>query len=556
MRRKHLLFPFFIIVFVFITGVSFALNGYFGGGSRDIFSDTATRGLVGYWNFEEGTGQTVNDSSDQNNDGTLGADSSASTDDPAWRASKAGLGGALNFDDDGTGDVVNYGDNSTLETITQGDHTISFWFLHTHTDGMNTGHFLSKGDGVEWWAAEAISTGAVSFSWDDDILKVAITSSAIYNDGNWHHLTAVRDGSTYYMYIDGTQVGSASVSTSFTVPESMKSGNAQWSSDEQLDGSLDDLRVYSRALSASEVRYLYNHGGPVAHYKFDEGSGTTAYEATNTIGDGTITEATYTAGKFGTALNLDGSNDVITVANANAIDFDIGLKNGVTFSSWINADTAGEASAGQLLYKGTNTWVRVDTLSSGKLDLEASMDLATADATLNVSSIVTVGQWHHVVMKYEDDADDEIELFVDGILVGTSTDGSGAPATEDNSLLIGGTTGNNFDGKIDDFRVYPYGRTVQDIQLDYNAGFAAKFGSSADSNSLSPAKTVANGLVGYWNFEEGTGQTVNDSSDQNNDGPLGANSSASTNDPAWVTSKAGLGGALDFDGIEDYVTIA
>ena len=78
-------------------------------------------------------------------------------------------------------------------------------------------------------------------------------------------------------------------------------------------------------------------------------------------------------------------------------------------------------------------------------------------------------------MKYEDDSDDEIELFVDGILVGPSTDGSGAPATEDNSLLIGGTTGNNFDGKIDDFRVYSYGRDAREIQADYNGGTAARF---------------------------------------------------------------------------------
>src|SRR3989344_214241 len=122
MCRKHLLFPFFIIVFVFITGVSFALNGYFGGGSSDVASDTLTRGLVGYWNFDEGIGQTVNDLSDQNNDGTLGANSTASTDDPSWTASKAGLGGALDFD--GSNDKVNIPEDTELELT--GDVTVAF----------------------------------------------------------------------------------------------------------------------------------------------------------------------------------------------------------------------------------------------------------------------------------------------------------------------------------------------------------------------------------------------------------------------------------------------
>src|SRR3989344_6175920 len=113
MRRKHLLFPFFIIVFVFITGVSFALNGYFGGGSRDIFSDTATRGLVGYWNFDEGIGQTVNDLSDKNYDGTRGASSSSASDDPSWVAGSSKFGSSLQFD--GTDDEVRIGDVAELD---------------------------------------------------------------------------------------------------------------------------------------------------------------------------------------------------------------------------------------------------------------------------------------------------------------------------------------------------------------------------------------------------------------------------------------------------------
>src|SRR3989344_5912508 len=58
-----------------------------------------------------------------------------------------------------------------------------------------------------------------------------------------------------------------------------------------------------------------------------------------------------------------------------------------------------------------------------------------------------------------------------------------------------------------------------------------------------PDDTFTNGLVGYWNFEEGVGITANDASDSNNDGTL-------TSGPLWALGKPGNGGALDFDGTD------
>src|SRR3989344_500357 len=157
MCRKHLLFPFFIIVFVFITGGSFALNGYFGGGSSDVASDTLTRGLVGYWNCEEGTGQTVNDSSDQNNDGTLGANSTASTDDPSWTASKAGLGGALSFDG---GDFITIADNSSLNLTT--NFTVSIWIKRS--DAVSAKVLYDSGIQANHWYVAVASTNHICFT--------------------------------------------------------------------------------------------------------------------------------------------------------------------------------------------------------------------------------------------------------------------------------------------------------------------------------------------------------------------------------------------------------
>src|SRR3990167_283101 len=58
------------------------------------------------------------------------------------------------------------------------------------------------------------------------------------------------------------------------------------------------------------------------------------------------------------------------------------------------------------------------------------------------------------------------------------------------------------------------------------------------------AAAPTSGLVGYWNFDEGSGATVADSSGNGNTGTL-------TNGPTWTTGK--IGQALSFDGSNDYV---
>ncbi|MGC9046550.1 MAG: LamG-like jellyroll fold domain-containing protein, partial [Minisyncoccia bacterium] len=66
-------------------------------------------------------------------------------------------------------------------------------------------------------------------------------------------------------------------------------------------------------------------------------------------------------------------------------------------------------------------------------------------------------------------------------------------------------------------------------------------------NSLGSVTTwLDKGLVGYWSFDEGTGTIAYDSSGNSNNGTL-------INGPTWTTGK--VGGALSFDGVDDYVEV-
>lgn len=71
----------------------------------------------------------------------------------------------------------------------------------------------------------------------------------------WTHLAATYDGTTQRLYVNGVQVASKSVNGSIKVSTGVLrfGGNGTWN-DEWFAGLLDELRVYNRALSATEIQ--------------------------------------------------------------------------------------------------------------------------------------------------------------------------------------------------------------------------------------------------------------------------------------------------------------
>ena len=105
--------PWVIGVVIATVGSVGALNGWFGGGGS-IPEDTLTRGLVGYWAFDEGSGTIAYDSSGFANNGTT-------TNGPSWTNGK--VGGGMEFD--GTNDYVDVRDSDSLDITNE--ITIEFW---------------------------------------------------------------------------------------------------------------------------------------------------------------------------------------------------------------------------------------------------------------------------------------------------------------------------------------------------------------------------------------------------------------------------------------------
>ncbi|HUX35568.1 MAG TPA: LamG domain-containing protein, partial [Candidatus Paceibacterota bacterium] len=216
----------------------------------------SSNGLVGYWKFDEGQGTSTQDSSGNGNGGTLGG----SIDLPTWQ-SNCQVGGCLSFD--GTDDYVSVPVFTSIDT---GSFTIMHWFKLS-TTGKDEGsvgksapynlnnpgyaiRFLASGNNIGTDINISSGTGAQS------------TISYKWNTSTWHYIAWVvnRIIGTYDIYIDGQDVASGTgipTTGSTAIASSLNFGNGGNSAWFTL-GSLDDIRIYNRALSAAEVMALYN----------------------------------------------------------------------------------------------------------------------------------------------------------------------------------------------------------------------------------------------------------------------------------------------------------
>ena len=199
--------------------------------------------LVAYYPFEN----SADDLSGNGYDGTV-------TNQGTYVGGQSGR--AIAFD--GAGGYVNVPDASGLEGFS--GLTISVWFrLDGEGGAANT--LVRKNNA---YLLQRTSGDYISFAvWDGGLTdwKAVRTRSFDASDyGIWHHVAGVfdPDGSAYRLYLDGAEVDSAPT-TATAVEESSAPLTIGGLEDQfSLDGALDDVRIYSRALSASEIQALYD----------------------------------------------------------------------------------------------------------------------------------------------------------------------------------------------------------------------------------------------------------------------------------------------------------
>lgn len=211
--------------------------------SLSISSVIGAANLVGYWKFDEGTGTTAADSSANGNNGTL-------VNGPMWSGGIAG--NALYFD--GTDDNVTVMDSNSLDLSNA--FTLSAW-VNPATTFTDFRSILVKNYKYYLYASVAGYCGDGSpLGGFSEITNNTVCQPAPLPINTWTHLSVASDGSTLTLYRNGVAVATASVVETLSPSTgTLQVGGSQYG--EYFQGLIDEVRVYNRALTNSEIQTIY-----------------------------------------------------------------------------------------------------------------------------------------------------------------------------------------------------------------------------------------------------------------------------------------------------------
>jgi len=533
MKKTLLIFTaiitFFLVSFFIYKPISIAVM-------KIVYNLRWTDGLVGYWSFNgrdmdwaSSTAEAL-DASGQGNHGNVI--------NFGQEAARPGMvGQALSFD--GVNDYINFGSKAVFDVA---DFTISAWVYIDSAKNTDEKRVFSRDDiltegpdGREIYnlkTSSPFACGGVSGKPAFEILAGGLLSSVCSPSAltpGWHHLAGVRSGTTISLYVDGALVANTTTSIVGTISPEAPLILGQVSptyNGEFFAGIIDEARFYNRALSAAEIAFQYertaptgrsptksvNRSGLVGYWNFDAcDSCTNVKDMSGNGNDGTISDANNSglknrvAGKINNALNFDGVDDYVDIADNPSLKFGTG---NFSVSAWFKTNTTVRRTiVNKFDYAGDGVIEQgflVDVLASGvvRFVIETNKSTVNNYRYIDGNTAVNNNVWHHVVAVR--DGQNSIKLYIDGKEENGTLNSSGTVTTIDTatSFQIAGESDRgsgqfpfslDFNGLIDEVRLYNRALSVDEIKNLFEETRRIYVNMPQNDKFTS-------GLVGMWSF--------------------------------------------------------
>ena len=311
--------------------------------------------------------------------------------------------------------------------------SFSFWF----TVGTTSTKFLAGQTGGSSNYFHIASVGTILEIQIGTVNYVHLTVPNMA-DGNWHHLVISRNaGSGYTAYLDNSNVGTFSNTVALgSANFFLGARDASHSSSLRLLGSIDQVRIFNKALSAGEVTTLYDetactHIPSACVDVFGDDSGIALYDLN---GDAFDTDKKYNGQIIGSPTLITGKfGDAYSCTNTDYIQtpqyvFSNSYTDGISVSLWAKFNSANYQTP-------IGIYVSSDPLSSGfKFRTSTGGNGANwSFSKANGASIFTAssgelsvtlndGNWHHIVMTWTGDTSaNGFKLYVDNNLLDQRT---------------------------------------------------------------------------------------------------------------------------------------
>jgi chitodextrinase len=229
-------------------------------------------------------------------------------------------------------------------------------------------------------------------------------------------------------------------------------------------GGLPLLIALSIGLVGGSVQAVAATPGLAAAYAFSEGTGLQTADASGNGNSGTLSGATWTgAGKYGSGLTFDGTNDWVTVPDAASLD----LTSGLTVEAWVRPTTTTGWRTVLLKEHGSTLAYALYGNATGNRPLGV-VYTGGAEQKLSGPTALALNTWAHLALTYDGA---QLRLYVNGTQRATKAV-TGAVPSSTGALRIGG---NNvwrtewFKGDLDEVRVYSRALAAAEIQADMNS---------------------------------------------------------------------------------------
>lgn len=321
----------------------------------------------------------------------------------------------------------------------------------------------------------------------------------------WYHVVMVRETVVTKFYLNGTQTPNTFNATPNVPTALFEIGGQGTANTHDWNGKIDEVKIYNVALTALQIQQEYASSSQIQK----PGSGN--------------------------AMSFAGSSENVVIPHNNNLNFEINQN--FTIDFWlklpVNQNNLSNVTNSILeKYSGaggakTPYLFQIYNSSSG-VSNGVFQFLRSDGATFKDLFFINANdnKWHHVALHKEDN---NLRLFKDGILQGSTTDFASGTVSNTTNVLAGirATGISPLTGQIDEIRFWNTTLTESQIR-------------DRMCKKITSADALYSNLVAYYNFDESTGTTAFD-------GTVNANNGTLANSPTRVTSGAAIGNSSSHD---------
>lgn len=348
--------------------------------------------------------------------------------------------------------------------------TINYWLKLDGVQETELGSIFNAGE--FYMAANSTGAGIFQLSY---FSGSAITLSDL-SQSAWNHISLIKyQAATGTLYKNGIYMTSAAVASNPVASGALYLGNNS-AGDRALYGSLEDVRIYDRALTQQEIQAIYDKGRgtyshslvkgyptvkpPIHHWKLQENTGTTACDSGSSPIAGINSGALINRlGQIGNSYQFTGTASYIDGGATSA------PSGTCAFALWARL-----SALGSMTVYDCNSLSCAFTINH--TDSEGKIRIYTAEANYRTynNTKLAVDTWYHLANTWDAAT---MSLYINSSLVTAILSTTGTLQSPTNgTVFIGSNSGtaNFFNGYIEDVRIYDYSLSPQEITNLYNLG--------------------------------------------------------------------------------------